>query len=86
MKAVYEAPKPERWIWKCDHCMRTNVHRKTMERHEAMCLYNPRRSKCPECVGAKGYHLRVTVEGTTRDICTACEKWIDIQSRFKTGA
>lgn len=46
MREIQIPPKPAKTRYGCDFCKKTTARKATMERHEAMCYYNPDRI-CP---------------------------------------
>lgn len=84
MKEILQKTRPARTIYGCSFCKRTNVRKATMEKHEAMCYYNPDRSECPWCgnpeSGVEVIHDYGT--GQVTQSCPKCDIWKSIHEKL----
>ena len=73
MREISIPPKKATTRYGCDFCKKTTARKITMERHEAMCYYNPDRNSCPMCGDASGTMENYTGYGSQYSDCPPCK-------------
>ncbi|NLV18654.1 MAG: hypothetical protein GXY51_04095 [Bacteroidetes bacterium] len=82
-------------VWKCSFCKRISENKKSIQKHEKKCFFNPETKSCATClwfsplIADPGYPVRCyldlleeTPKGTRKQLKTKCERWMNKKIYF----
>lgn len=59
--------------YKCDYCKKVGV-KKTIEKHEQICFYNPKNEACGSCLMFENCDMKDKYKGM---INNPCQEWLN---------